>query len=64
MFKENAEQRNDISFKKDSEKIVLLRVKGLLRVINYCQGLEKKIMHINIIHQPSLLRGKKYHTPK
>ena len=33
VFKENAKWRNNMSFKKDTGKIVLLKVKGLVHIV-------------------------------
>ena len=35
VFKENVKWRNNMSFKKDTEKIVLLKVKGLIHIVKF-----------------------------
>ena len=45
-----------MSFKKETEKIVLLQVKGLIQIIVKFRT-EKKIAHIFIIHQSSFEKG-------
>ena len=35
VFKENVKWRNNMSFKRDAEKIVLLKVKGLIHIVKF-----------------------------
>ena len=53
MFKENVTWRNNMSFKKDTEKIVLLKVKDLINIVKFRS---KKKLHISIIRHQSSFR--------
>ena len=48
-LKENVQWINDISFKKYTEKIVLLQLNDLIHVIVF--RAEKFFVHVSIIHQ-------------
>ena len=48
-LKENVQWINDISFKKYTEKIVLLQLNDLIHVIVF--RAEKIFVHVSIIHQ-------------
>ena len=50
VFKENVKWRNNMSFKKDAEKIVLLKLKGLIHNVKFRT---KKIAYF--YHPPSVI---------
>ena len=54
VFKEDVKWRNNISLKKDTEKIVLLKVKGLIHIVKFKS---KKKLHISIIRHQSPFRA-------
>ena len=60
MVKENVYLRNNVSFKKETEEIVLLQVKGLIIIVR--SGLKKTCACF--YHPPNtLLRDTKYCAP-